>query len=67
MAANVNVPKKAMSVSLPEALLSEASHLGVYISEAAEAGLTRAVSDKRAELWLKENANGLPLQEFRRI
>lgn len=79
MAANVNAPKKATCVSLPEALLSEASNLGVNISQAAEAGLARAVSDKRAELWLKESAdaiassnayverNGLPLEEFRKI
>ena len=77
MATNVTVPKKATEVSLSEALLFEAKDLGVNVSEAAEAGLAKAVSDKRAELWLKENAdavacsnayvekNGLPLSEFR--
>jgi antitoxin CcdA len=71
------VPKKATNVSLAEALLSEAKDLGVNVSQAAEAGLAKAVSEKRAEIWLKENAdaiacynayvelNGLPLDEFR--
>ena len=76
MSLRVPVPKKATEVSLSEAPLSEARDLGLDISEAAEAGLVRTVSDKRAELWLKENAeaiassnayvenNGLPLIKF---
>ncbi|WP_028217685.1 type II toxin-antitoxin system CcdA family antitoxin [Paraburkholderia oxyphila] len=78
MAANVTGTKKATEVSLSEDLLSEARDLGVNVSQAADAGLAKAVSDKRAELWLKVNAdaiacsnvyveqNGLPLDEFRR-
>jgi len=77
MVLKVPVPKKATEVSLSEALLADARDLGLDISDAAEAGLTKAVSDKRAELWLKENAeaiashnayveqHGLPLDEFR--
>ena len=71
------LPKKSANVSLAESLLAEAKDLGLNVSQAAEAGLARAVSDKRAEVWLKENAeaiagyndyiekNGLPLDEFR--
>ncbi|WP_321945346.1 type II toxin-antitoxin system CcdA family antitoxin [Paraburkholderia sp. J10-1] len=77
MALNVPSPKEATEVFLSEALLSEARDLGVDITQAAEAGLVKAVSDKRAELWLKANAeaiayynayveqHGLPLDEFR--
>lgn len=70
-------PKKATNVSLTEALLAEAKTLRINISQAAEAGVALAVSQKRAELWLKENAkafdcwnhyvekNGLPLAKYR--
>jgi antitoxin CcdA len=71
------VPKKATNVSLAEALLTEAKHLGVNVSQAAEAGLAQAVADRRAEEWQKENAeaiqawnvyvdeHGLPLDQYR--
>lgn len=77
MTLKVPAPKKATEVFLSEALLSEARDLGVDITQAAETGLVKAVSDKRAELWLKENAEaiayynayveqqGLPLDDFR--
>ncbi|WP_233810300.1 type II toxin-antitoxin system CcdA family antitoxin [Paraburkholderia sp. HP33-1] len=77
MALKVAAPMKATEVFLSEALLSEARDLGVDITQAAETGLVKAVSDKRAELWLKENEeaiassnayveqHGLPLDEFR--
>lgn len=70
-------PRKATNVSLGEALLSEAKSLRINISQAAEAGLARAVAERRAELWLKENQealassnayveqNGLPLAAYR--
>ena len=77
MSPKVPVPKKATEVSLPEALLSEARDFGANVSPAAEAGLAKTVSEKRAELWLKNNEdaiassnayvekNGLPLEKFR--
>jgi len=77
MSLKVTVPKKATEVSLSEALLSEARDQGLDISDAAEAGLARAVSEKRAELWLRNNEEaiassnayvekkGLPLEKFR--
>ena len=78
MAANyAAVPKRATNVSLAESLLAEAKELGINVSQAAEVGLAKAVSDKRAEVWLKENAaaiesyneyvekNGLPLEQYR--
>lgn len=47
--------KKATNVSLGEALLAEAKSLRINISQAAEAGIARAVAEKRAKLWLEEN------------
>ncbi len=70
-------PKRAITVELAESLLAEASDLGVDVSQAAETGLARAVADRRAEAWQKENAdaiayyndyverNGLPLEKYR--
>jgi antitoxin CcdA len=69
--------KKATNVSLAEPLLVEAKELRINISQAAEAGLAKAVSEKRAELWIAENAKafecwnsyveekGLPLAKYR--
>jgi antitoxin CcdA len=71
------IPKKATNVSLAESLLTDAKDLGINVSQAAEAGLAKAVADKRAEVWLKENMeaiessnayiekNGLPLARYR--
>ncbi|MCL2636684.1 MAG: type II toxin-antitoxin system CcdA family antitoxin [Betaproteobacteria bacterium] len=72
-----NAAKKATNVSLAEPLLAEARELRINISQAAESGLARAVAEKRAELWVAENAkafdcwnayvekNGLPLAKYR--
>lgn len=72
-----NVAKKATNVSLAENLLAEAKALRINVSQAAEAGVAKAVAEKRAELWLKENEkafecwsayvekNGLPLEKYR--
>lgn len=69
--------RKATNVSLGEALLAEAKALRINVSQAAEAGLARAVAEKRAELWLNENReamessnayveeHGLPLARYR--
>ncbi|NMG45319.1 post-segregation antitoxin CcdA [Aromatoleum toluvorans] len=70
-------PRKPANVSLPEALLSEAKALRINVSQAAEAGLARAVLERRAELWKAENRealessnefveqHGLPLARYR--
>lgn len=70
------LPKKSTNVSLAESLLAEAKHLGINVSQAAEAGLAKAVADMRAKVWLEENAeaidssnqyvekHGLPLPQF---
>jgi len=69
--------KKPTNVSLAENLLAEAKELRINVSQAAEAGVTRAVAEKRAEIWLKENLeaiessnayvekHGLPLEKYR--
>lgn len=72
-----SVPKKPTNLSLDQGLLSEARSFGVNLSQAAEAGLRRAVRDAKAEAWKRENAkalassnewvaqNGLPLEKHR--
>lgn len=75
--AHAQAPKKATNVSLAETLLAEARELRINVSQAAEAGVARAVAEKRAELWVAENRkafdcwndyvekNGLPLGKYR--
>lgn len=72
-----NATKKPTNVSLAEPLLAEAKELRINVSQAAEAGVAKAVAEKRAELWVTENAkafacwnayvekNGLPLAKHR--
>ncbi|MDR2838010.1 MAG: type II toxin-antitoxin system CcdA family antitoxin [Azonexus sp.] len=69
--------KRATNVSLAETLIAEAKALRINVSQAAEAGVMRAVAEKRAERWLAENREaiessnafvetcGLPLEQFR--
>jgi len=64
-------------VTLSEPLLAEAKALGVSVAQAAEAGVARAVAEKRAANWAQENReairssndyveqNGLPLAKYR--
>jgi antitoxin CcdA len=71
--------RKATNVSLDAALLAEAKALRINVSQAAEAGLSHAVAEKRAELWLTANrealessnayveAHGLPLARHRQF
>jgi antitoxin CcdA len=71
--------RKATNVSLDAALLAEAKALRINVSQAAEAGLSRAVAEQRAELWLAANrealessnayveAHGLPLARHRQF
>lgn len=72
-----SVSRKATNVTLGEELLAEAKSLNINISQAAEAGVERAVAERRAELWRAENraalessnayvdAHGLPLARYR--
>ena len=69
--------KKATNVSLAEPLLAEAKALRINVSQAAEAGVAKAVAEKRAEQWVQENRaafessnayvekHGLPLAKYR--
>ena len=73
----VGSPKKATNVSLAEPLLAEARELRINVSQAAEAGVAKAVAERRAEIWQAENKqafecwnayvekNGLPLAKYR--
>lgn len=72
-----SAPKKPTNLTLDQGLVREARSFGVNLSQAAEAGLRRAVSEAKAEAWKRENAkamegvnrwveeNGLPLEEYR--
>ena len=72
-----SAPKKSTNVSLAEPLLAEAKEMRINVSQAAEAGVARAVAEKRAEIWQAENQkafecwnsyiekNGLPLAKYR--
>jgi antitoxin CcdA len=71
------IPKKPTNLTLDQGLLSEARTFGVNLSQAAEAGLRRAVRDAKATAWKRENAQaleasnawveqrGLPLEKYR--
>lgn len=73
------VPKKPTNLTLDQGLLSEARSFGVNLSQAAEAGLRRAVAKAKAEAWKEENAaalassnawvdaHGLPLDRYRQF
>jgi antitoxin CcdA len=74
-----SAPKKPTNLTLDQRLLSEARSFGVNLSQAAEAGLRRAVKDAKSAAWRRENAkamadsnrwveeNGLPLEKYRRF
>ncbi|CAE6727334.1 type II toxin-antitoxin system CcdA family antitoxin [Paraburkholderia nemoris] len=47
------------NIPLTEKLLSEAKSLGIDPSQATEGRLARAAADRRAEQWLKENAEAI--------
>jgi len=69
--------RKATNVTLAELLLAEAKELDINISQAAEAGVARAIAEKRAAMWLESNQSalessnayveqhGLPLARYR--
>lgn len=74
---HISGSKKATNVTLAENLLAEARDLRINVSQAAEAGIAKAVAEKRSEIWLKENLeaiessnayvekHGLPLEKYR--
>lgn len=71
--------KKPTNLTLDPSLLTEARSLGVNLSQAAEAGLRRAVAEAKAQAWQHDNAaalassnawaeaNGLPLEKYRQF
>jgi len=70
-------PRKATNLTLDISLIGSAKELGVNISQAAEEGIQRAVSQARADRWKRDNdaalqssnqyveENGLPLEAKR--
>lgn len=71
--------RKPTNLTLDPTLLTEARSFGVNLSQAAEAGLRRAVAAAKAEAWQRENAaaltssnawidaQGLPLDQYRQF
>lgn len=51
--------RKPTNLTLDPSLLAEARTFGVNLSQAAEAGLRRAVSEAKAAAWKQENAEAL--------
>lgn len=72
-------PRKRTNLTLDPSLLTEARSFGVNLSQAAEAGVRRAVAAAKAEAWKRENAaalessnawadaHGLPLDQYRQF
>jgi antitoxin CcdA len=71
--------RRATSLTMDRQLLDDARALGVNVSRAAEAGLTKALKEAREAAWKRENAdaiaywntyveeNGLPLADLRQF
>lgn len=69
--------RKATNVTISVSVLEAARALNVNISQAAELGLSKAIAERRAALWLEENREalnssnqyvdqyGLPLAHYR--
>lgn len=69
--------RKAINLSLDQAVIADAKAFGLNVSEIAEEGLKKAIAARRAELWLEENReaidqhnryfeeHGLPFSEYR--
>ncbi|MCZ0962469.1 type II toxin-antitoxin system CcdA family antitoxin [Paracoccus benzoatiresistens] len=72
-------PRKRTNLTLDPTLLTEARSFGINLSQAAEAGVRRAVAVAKAEAWKRENAaalessnawadaHGLPLDQYRQF
>ena len=75
----IDAVKRATNVTLPVALVEEAKALGINLSQACEAGLSKRVSETKAERWKRENKaaieswnqwirdNGMPYDEYRQF
>ena len=71
--------RKPTNLTLDPSQLAEARALGINLSQAAEAGLRRAVTEAKAKAWQHENAaalassnawadaHGLPLDRYRQF
>ena len=71
--------RRPTNVTLPDALLRDARHLGINLSQACERGLVAEVAAVRRQRWLDENhdaiqdwkehvmQHGLPLTAYRQF
>jgi len=72
-------PRKPTNISLDMQLVAEAKRLGINISRACEAGLSRQIADEHGRQWKRDNAaalessnayadrHGLPLAGYRQF
>ena len=54
-----SAPEKATNLTLRSKLLAKARELKINISQAAAEGITKAIAEKRAAIWQKENREAL--------
>lgn len=51
--------RKPATVTIPESLLEQAKSLNLNISQAAEAGIAKAVKTRLEQQWLEENRGAI--------
>ncbi|MEX0954191.1 MAG: type II toxin-antitoxin system CcdA family antitoxin [Rhizobiaceae bacterium] len=69
--------RRSVNLSVNKELLEEAKALDINLSRAAEEGVSEAIRERKAQLWLEENReaidennryfeeHGLPFSEYR--
>lgn len=51
--------RRSVNLTIPEDVIKTARELQLNASEAAEAGIRRAIAEKQAEQWLRQNQPAL--------
>ncbi|MFQ5562576.1 MAG: type II toxin-antitoxin system CcdA family antitoxin [Parvularculaceae bacterium] len=57
--------RRSVNLTLSEDVVSAAKRLGLNASQAAEAGIRRAIAEKQAEQWLSQNRSALQAHNAR--
>ena len=57
--------RRSVNLTIPEDVMEKAKALKLNASEAAEAGIRRAIADKQAEQWLSENRSAIEAHNAR--
>ena len=56
---NEKTKRRSVNLTIPEDVIQAARELKLNASEAAEAGIRRAIAEKQAEQWLSQNQSAL--------